>query len=135
MGEELHQSARGDGFLLIQITLNQGRTVEMKRALIEDFGVPADAILIDPHARHTTTNLRNAARLIYRYGVPVARLALLSTDPYQSTYVESAEFRDRCARELGYQPVTLGRRLSRFDIEFAPAAESLHADATDPLDP
>jgi 4-oxalocrotonate tautomerase len=25
--------ARGDGFVLIQITLNQGRTVEMKRAL------------------------------------------------------------------------------------------------------
>ncbi len=109
--------------------------LEMKRALIADFGVPAEAILIDPHARHTTTNLRNAARLILRYGIPPGRPALISTDQYQSAYIESADFRDRCARELGYQPVVLGKRLSRFDLAFTPAAVSLHADATDPLDP
>ena len=44
--------------------------LEMKKSLIADFGVPADAILVDPHARHTTTNMRNAARLMYRYGMP-----------------------------------------------------------------
>jgi hypothetical protein len=26
--------------------------------------------MIDPYARHTTTNLRNAARTILRYGFP-----------------------------------------------------------------
>ncbi|MBL8136437.1 MAG: YdcF family protein, partial [Acidobacteria bacterium] len=44
--------------------------LEMKRALVRDFGVPAAAVIIDPHARHTTTNLRNAARLALRYGLP-----------------------------------------------------------------
>jgi uncharacterized SAM-binding protein YcdF (DUF218 family) len=33
----------------------------MKRSLMADYGVPENAILIDPHARHTTTNMRNTA--------------------------------------------------------------------------
>jgi hypothetical protein len=57
--------------------------IEMKRDLVARFGIPADAILIDPHARHTTTNIRNAARLIYRYGIPFDKRALISTDPHQ----------------------------------------------------
>jgi hypothetical protein len=44
--------------------------IEMKRDLMTRFGIPEDAIIVDPHARHTTTNMRNAARLMYRYGVP-----------------------------------------------------------------
>lgn len=44
--------------------------LEMKKALIAEYAIPAHAILIEPHARHTTTNLRNAARLLYRYGFP-----------------------------------------------------------------
>ena len=52
--------------------------VEMKRSLMRDFGVPEDAIIIDPHARHTTTNIRNAARLIFRYGIPADRPALIT---------------------------------------------------------
>jgi len=51
--------------------------VEMKRSLMADFGILEEAILIDPHARHTTTNMRNAARLMYRYGVPFDRWRLL----------------------------------------------------------
>ncbi len=44
--------------------------IEMKRDLMTRFGIPASAIIVDPHARHTTTNMRNAARLMYRYGFP-----------------------------------------------------------------
>src|SRR5690606_31631357 len=35
--------------------------VEMKKYLIDVHGIPADAIIVEPHARHTTTNMRNAA--------------------------------------------------------------------------
>ena len=108
---------------------------EMKQSLIKDFGVPADAILIDPHARHTTTNLRNAARLYYRYGMPSDKAMLITNDASQSAYISGTVFRDRCLRELGYQPGVVGQRLSRFDVEFRPGIESLHADARDPLDP
>jgi 8-oxo-dGTP pyrophosphatase MutT (NUDIX family) len=109
--------------------------IEMKRALVEELGLPESAIVIDPHARHTTTNLRNAARLLFRYGVPVDRPALVTTDTGQSAYIESEGFAERCRKELGYLPYRLGRRLSRFDQEFWPLLDSLHADAVEPLDP
>lgn len=110
--------------------------VEMKRSLIADFGVPENAILIEPQARHTTTNMRNAAREMYRYGLPFDRAALVSTDSYQSTYIESVEFAKRCEAELGYVPYRILRRLSPFDLEWKPNIESLQIDAVaDLLDP
>jgi hypothetical protein len=109
--------------------------IEMKRSLMADFGVPEDAILIDPHARHTTTNLRNAVRELYRYGFPFGKAALVSTDQDQSVYIEGAEFAKRCTEELGYLPALSLRRVSPFDLEFTPNIQSLQFDARDPLDP
>jgi hypothetical protein len=109
--------------------------LEMKRSLVRDFGVPPEAVIIDPHARHTTTNLRNAARLVLRYGFPPASPVLITSDAGQSAYISSKEFSERCQREMGHLPGTLGRRLSAFDQEFTPSVRALHADPTDPLDP
>jgi len=109
--------------------------IEMKRDLMKRLDIPEDVIIVDPHARHTTTNMRNAARLLYRYGIPFARKALLSTDPDQSHYIEEPAFADRCRNELGYMPYRLLGRTSPFDLEFLPLIESLHADPQDPLDP
>jgi hypothetical protein len=108
---------------------------EMKRALVAGFGVPPEAVIIDPHARHTTTNLRNAARLALRYGLPAGTPLLVTTDQSQSAYITGTEFRDRCLREMGHLPGTIGTRVSRFDVEFVPSERALHADARDPLDP
>jgi hypothetical protein len=109
--------------------------IEMKHDLMTRFGIPANAIIVDPHARHTTTNLRNAARLIYRYGVPFDKKALVTTDLSQSQYIEAATFQTRCMEELGYSPFKLLRRVSGFDLEILPLLESLHIDPQDPLDP
>src|SRR5215469_6975331 len=109
--------------------------LEMKKSLIADFGIPADAILIDPHARHTTTNIRNAVREIYRYGVPFDKKALITTDPGQSAPIESPAFAKRCLNELGYEPQKLGQRISKFDLEFLPVIDALQMDPADPLDP
>jgi DUF218 domain len=109
--------------------------VEMKRVLMEDHQVPEYAIIIEPHARHTTTNLRNASRLMFRYGFPMKQKALITTSDSQSTYVEKKEFYDRCFRELGYFPVSLQKRISETSIEFTPSLVSLHANSLDPLDP
>jgi hypothetical protein len=109
--------------------------IEMKRDLSTRLGVPADAILIDPHARHTTTNLRNAARIIYRYGMPFSGKALVTTDPSQSQMIESPAFEKRCLTEMSHMPVKLAGRISPFDLEFLPLIEALHADPADPLDP
>jgi len=109
--------------------------MEMKKALRTEFGIPEDAILVDPHARRTTTNLRNAARLIYRYGIPFERKALILTDQLHSASIETTGFRERCVRDFGYEPVRLISRISPFDLEFVPLFDSLHADASDLLDP
>jgi hypothetical protein len=109
--------------------------IEMKKSLMADFGIPPSAILVDPFARHTTTNLRNAAREIHRYGIPFDKKTLIVTDQEQSSAIESARFETRCMRELGYMPGKIGARISRFDLEFLPGLVSLHADALDPLDP
>lgn len=109
--------------------------IEMKRDLITRFGIAADAILIDPHARHTTTNMRNAARLMYRYGMPFEKKALVTTDLGQSQSIESPAFAKRCMDELGYVPQQILGRTSPFDLEFRPTLDSLQADPQDPLDP
>ena len=109
--------------------------LEMKRALVGEFGVPSEAVVIEPHARHTTTNLRNAARLALRYGFPAGAPLLITSDDGQSAYISSSEFRDRCLREMGHLPGTFGKRLTPFDLEFVPSVRALHADASDPLDP
>jgi hypothetical protein len=109
--------------------------IEMKRDLASRLGVPANAIIVDPHARHTTTNIRNAARLLYRYGAPFDKKALVSSDPQQSTYIEGEGFAKRCVDELGYVPYKLLGRTSPFDLEFLPAADSLQSDPGDLLDP
>ena len=109
--------------------------LEMKKALIKEFGIPESAILVDPQARRTTTNLRNAVRLIYRYRIPFDRKGLILTDQLHSASIETAAFKERCVRDFGYEPVQLGARISPFDLEFIPLVDCLHVDAVDMLDP
>jgi hypothetical protein len=109
--------------------------IEMRRALIERYGVPAHAIVIEPYARHTTTNLRNSARLLMSMKAPMSRDALVLSDPRHIDAVESPEFIARNQRELGYQPGKIGERTSPFDIVFRPSPDSARIDPLDPLDP
>ncbi|WP_160171335.1 YdcF family protein [Kozakia baliensis] len=37
---------------------------EMRRVLMQRFGIPEQSIVMEPYARHTTTNLRNASRIL-----------------------------------------------------------------------
>lgn len=108
---------------------------EMRRALIERYGVPAEAIAIEPHARHTTTNLRNATRLLMAMGAPLDKDALIVCNPDQSAMIQNPEFVKRNERELGYQPGTIGARQSPTELVFRPSARSARVDPRDPLDP
>lgn len=109
--------------------------IEMKHDLMTRFGIPEDSIIVDPHARHTTTNMRNAARLMYRYGIPFDKTALVTTDPWQSQSIESRDFDKRCMDELGYVPQKILSRISAFDLTFLPIRSSLQANPLEPLDP
>jgi hypothetical protein len=109
--------------------------IEMKRQLVALFGIPESAILVDPHARHTTTNLRNAARILFRAGAPMEQDVLVTTSESQSAYIDSEIVRARNRTELGYQPMTVSSRISPADLAMRPVLDSLHSDPTDPLDP
>lgn len=108
--------------------------IEMKKYLMEKYQVPEASILVDPYARHTTTNFRNAARLAFRYRIPTT-LALVTSSEDHIASVTRDEFRTRNLNELGYFPVEFIRRISAVAAEFKPAIASLFFDANDPLDP
>lgn len=136
------QFARGDAAFII---VTGGRAhpfntpfveaIEMRNALIERYGIPADRIVIEPHARHTTTNMRNAARLLIAMGAPLAQDTLVISNASQSAVIGSAEFVARNRRELGYAPGTAGIRLSPTALEWRLADASSRIDPRDPLDP
>ncbi|GGG98880.1 YdcF family protein [Pedobacter zeae] len=107
---------------------------EMKKFLIETLQIPESAIIIEPHARHTTTNMRNCVRLMFRYGIPVDQPAMVSTVKSQSYYITTVLL-ERCKKELGYYPYRNGKRLSDTESEFYPDTTSLQIDFDEPLDP
>jgi hypothetical protein len=109
--------------------------IEMKKYLMEKFAIPEAAIIIDPHARHTTTNIRNADRLMIRYGIPLTKPSVFITTKSQTDYAAAAFFDQRNLLELGYLPYKDKNRIALHDIVFYPVMESLHMDPYDPLDP
>ncbi len=109
--------------------------IEMKKYVMEKFKIPEQSILIEPHARHTTTNFRNAARLAVRYGIPADLKALVTSSEDHIAITTKEGFRIRCSTELGYFPMEFITRISPISAEFKPAVASLFFDANDPLDP
>ena len=108
--------------------------VEMKKFLMQTLHIPERAILIEPHARHTTTNLRNCARIIFRYGFPMDKPCISSTAKSQSYYITDT-VHERCKKEFGFTPYLNGKRLSDTEAEFYPLAVSLQLDFDEPMDP
>ncbi|MHC2991008.1 hypothetical protein OB13_05220 [Pontibacter sp. HJ8] len=107
---------------------------EMKKYLMETMGVPENAIIMEPHARHTTTNMRNTARLIFRYGMPFDKPCITSTSKAQS-FAITGSLAARCQKELLHVPFRNGKRLSNTEAEFYPVVDALHINPLEPLDP
>jgi hypothetical protein len=109
--------------------------LEMKKYLIGKCGLPESAVIIDPQARHTTTNFRNAGRLMIRYGMPIDKPSLCVTTKDQADYIDDPRFARRCLKELGYVPYRNPIRLSFHEFRFFTLMDCLHMDPYDPLDP
>lgn len=108
--------------------------LEMKKYLVEKLGIPASAVIIEPHARHTATNLRNTVRLMYRYGFPMTKAGLTCTTRFQSNMIENTLV-DRCQKELNEVPYKVGKRLTETEVEFYPLLAALQINPTEPMDP
>lgn len=108
--------------------------IEMKKYLVDKLNVPADAIIVEPHARHTTTNLRNANRLVYQFGIPANKPILIVSDSSQINYIGKG-MEKVALRDLGYQPHQQLKQLNDHEVSYYPNRESLQVNSTDPLDP
>jgi hypothetical protein len=107
--------------------------VEMKKYMVQELHIPENVILIEPHARHTTTNLRNTVRMVYQFNIPDNMKILTVSDPLQSAYIPKME--KRFVIELGYIPYRDMKILSEEENEFYPIKHALQANPLDPLDP
>ncbi|HEY0427522.1 MAG TPA: YdcF family protein [Pyrinomonadaceae bacterium] len=109
--------------------------LEMKKYAMQKYNIPEEAILIDPHARHTTTNVRNAARLMFRYQIPTDKKGLITSSQTHIDYVAGEEFGKRNLKELGFVPMRAFERISPVAVEFLPLVDSLFMNSMEPLDP
>jgi hypothetical protein len=107
--------------------------VEMKRFLIDSLQIPDSVIILEPHARHTTTNMRNGVRLLMQYNFPLIKPALVVSDSSQSAYISG--MKQRCIDELGDVPYKLGKRISTNSQEFYAVSVAGQINPTEPLDP
>jgi hypothetical protein len=114
----------------------------MKRALLAA-GVPAERVLVDARARHSTTNLRNAGRIMQALGMGKALIAtlgggLFGSDLFgQDFYFANptlSTFYARCDSELGYRVGVL-EALDGGLISFVPSPDVTRVGFRDALDP
>lgn len=107
--------------------------IEMKKYIVSKLGIPDSAVIIEPHARHTTTNIRNAVRLVYLFNIPAAKPMLIVSDSFQSLAIE--KMAARFINEIGYLPYTGLERKSATENIILPDLKAWQQDPEDPLDP
>ncbi len=108
---------------------------EMRRFLIEELELAAHRVLVEPYARHSTTNLRNAGRLLLRAGLEEALVVTTAGQGFYFGHQDLSGFQARCAEELGHGLGTL-EALDRAStqVRFRPSPEVFQI-GEDPLDP
>lgn len=108
--------------------------IEMKNYLVEVCHIPVWNVIIEPYARHTTTNLRNTNRIIFDNNIPPGKPVLIVTDAAQTYYINGL-MKDRVVKELGYTPFSAMKKLSATETEYIPSENSRQVNSMDPLDP
>ena len=108
---------------------------QMKKYLMEYCGIPESAIIAEPHARHTTTNIRNTVRLMLRFGIPLDKPALITSSESHIDYAVSKGFRKICLDQMLTVPFVLGERINGREVIFTPAESATQVANEDPLDP
>jgi hypothetical protein len=75
----------------------------LMRQWLLDQGIDAARILVDPCARHTTTNLRNAGRIVLAAGASEALVVTSGDQLYYLAHPWRSSFHLRCLGQLGYR--------------------------------
>ena len=106
---------------------------EMKKRLVE-LGVPADRIIVDCEARHSTTNLRNCGRYMMDHNLREANVVTNEPQHFYMNCPDLSTYHMRSRDELGYEVGTLEGMEGR-DISFKPSRDCYRTNFWDPLDP
>jgi len=96
--------------------------MEMKRILLIKYKIPEHHIIIEPYARNSITNLRNAGRFMLSYNL---KKAIIITSPAQNIYFgmsEESSFKQRSITLLGYEVGDI-ILLSKYTSEFKPSSK------------
>ena len=105
-------------------------SVDNEAVLMRDWliarGVDRARILVEPCARHTTTNLRNAGRMVLAAGADEALVVTNGRQDYYLAFPWRSSFHLRCLVELGYR-VGSFRWLGPMHVAFRPSAEVFRA--------
>jgi hypothetical protein len=109
--------------------------IEMKKYVMQKYGIPEANILVEVQARHTTTNVRNAARIMFRDGIPTDKKGLITSSQTHIDYVAGEAFTKRFLDEIGFVPMKIFTRISPVAIEFVPLKDSLFVNSLETLDP
>jgi uncharacterized SAM-binding protein YcdF (DUF218 family) len=116
--------------------------IEMKAELVR-LGVPDEQIVVEARARHSTTNLRNAGRILREHGLRIGLITTVgggigASDVFDQSFYFSnptlSTFYSRCVSELGYRVGEL-RDAGPMHTEFTPAPEVMRVGLRDALDP
>ena len=108
---------------------------QMKKFITDSLGVPDNVIIMEPHARHTTGNIRNANRILLRNGFPADKAVLGVTSASHITYIAGQNFQAACKRDFGLIPYTGLKKLSDTTVSYLPDSTSLQINAIAPLNP
>lgn len=108
---------------------------EMKRQLIETYGIPESAIIMEPHARHTHTNIRNTGRLMIRYGIPMDRPVLITSCDWHLDFIQTERFDSISTNLMIIKSFEQGKRISGTRIGCLILPSCTQVSPIDPLDP
>lgn len=109
--------------------------IEMRNYLVKECKIPADAVIIEPYARHTTTNIRNANRILIENKFPLNKPVLGVSSRSHIDYIVGQNFVRVFRRDIGVVPFTGMQRVSECEASYLPAMLSMQINSEEPLDP
>ena len=104
---------------------DDNEAVLMHEWLVER-GIDRARILVEPCARHTTTNMRNAGRMVLAAGGDEALVVTNGLQAYYLAFPWRSGFHLRCAVELGFR-VGAFAWLGPMHVAFRPSANVFRA--------
>lgn len=109
--------------------------IEMRNYLVNKCNIPANVVIIEPYARHTTTNIRNANRILIENKFPLSKPVLGVSSQSHIDYIVGKQFVGVFHRDIGFVPFTGVQRVSECEASYLPLISSMQINSEEPLDP